>query len=1424
MIQAPVGTNDQRELPVPTLKRWQPLRLGLVELFYYDNEEFHFRDGRLNFRGRNGVGKSKVLALTMPFLFDANLRPSRMEPDGDETKRMSWNILMGDYPRRIGYAWIEFGQINPNGDLVYLTLACGLHADERRDNVESWYFIVEGAGSVRMNRDIALINSQNRTLTKEALREELAGRGEIFDSATKYRAAVDDRLFRMGVKRYESLMETLIQLRQPQLSKKPDERGLSEALTQSLPPLSPDLIGEVATALDHLEKDREALEQCQAVAKAVDRFDGHYRLFVSTLARRQARILRDAQTEFTRASREHAAAQAAETEARTVEETAKAEYGQASENLVKARSRLETLQADPTNQDANRLSLAEADLTERQSAKADTESKLKVSQNRLGEAHDHVSAATKKCDEAAGQTAAACAEVLRTAESAGVAADTAAIGLIGLMCLPPADLHTLSDSLVRAAETDFGKAAKNRREDIAVLKRCHAEVSKVETSLLVCQGIRDHAAEALEHATQQSTEAQDAAETEANQYIEAWSPYLHSLQHLNVHPDELLAALAAWIDHCKGENPALRGLSRAHHDLFVVTAATKGQIRAATQEKRQEAEKLAQERAMLEAGGDTVPPFPYTRNPQARVDRAGAPLWQLIDFKADVSKRHQAGIEAALEGAGLLDAWVAPDGRFQGDDGEDLPLDSQVILRPEVRDESLAEWLKPSQHTESRVPAQTVRRILSSIRCSETDGRAETWISPLGAYRLGALAGLWEKPATAYIGYDARAKARASRIREIQAREALIEEEIAVLAQQIRDTEGTEQAANTEFTSAPPDQALREANDTATRAIQAARMAGDAFERENAKWQKADAEMQQVIQRRLECAHDLHLPVDANDLPGLEVAVNEFYDCGLRLSNAATKLIGWRRELQGLQAAFDHVGSDSEEIQRTLQRHTAALHRAQSTLEVLQGAVGMKVKELKARISAAAKAVESAEHHKELVATREKAAGEQRAVAAEKFRAAGREFANRSNDRQAAVEQFQTFASSGRLNAAISDLVLPDSTPPWQADAALALVRKIEQDLVKVPDDDKALSRVQGLVAEEFKELSSSLTTLGQEATAIPSEYGFDIRIIYQGKQEHAHTLGALLREDIETRQRLLSVRERKILEDHLQEDIAVEIQRRLRAADKYIANINADLEKRPTATGVRFRLRWEVLNEVDGAPFDFDRARKILFSKSADLWNQDDKAAIGEMLRLRIKAEDERLEAYGSNSGGGLADRLARALDYRRWHHFRVERSQNDKWMKLSGPASGGERALGITVTKIVAVATFYNQAADAYGLAPRLILMDEVFAGIDDPARRHCADLIRALDLDLIVTTEREWFCFAELPGVAICELQRAAGVPAVLVSRWVWDGKEKEPSKLRLEVSNSHGNDALGPSLQPPWSPGARRLARTSQTSIRYDAPWR
>ena len=188
-------------LPEPQRERWQPLRLGLVELFHYDSEEFWFRDGHLLLRGNNGTGKSKVLSLTLPFLFDAQLRPSRIEPDADNGKRMSWNLLMGSYPRRIGYTWIEFGRVDADGRKHYLTLGAGMSAVAGKTAVDSWFFLMEGGAGhdPRIGQELWLTNDNRVVLTRERLREAIEGqgRGQVFDTAQSYRRAVDERLFHL---------------------------------------------------------------------------------------------------------------------------------------------------------------------------------------------------------------------------------------------------------------------------------------------------------------------------------------------------------------------------------------------------------------------------------------------------------------------------------------------------------------------------------------------------------------------------------------------------------------------------------------------------------------------------------------------------------------------------------------------------------------------------------------------------------------------------------------------------------------------------------------------------------------------------------------------------------------------------------------------------------------------------------------------------------------------------------------------------------------------------------------------------------------------------------------------------------------------------------------------------------------------------
>ena len=71
----------------------------------------------------------------------------------------------------------------------------------------------------------------------------------------------------------------------------------------------------------------------------------------------------------------------------------------------------------------------------------------------------------------------------------------------------------------------------------------------------------------------------------------------------------------------------------------------------------------------------------------------------------------------------------------------------------------------------------------------------------------------------------------------------------------------------------------------------------------------------------------------------------------------------------------------------------------------------------------------------------------------------------------------------------------------------------------------------------------------------------------------------------------------------------------------------------------------------------------------------------------------------------------------------------------------------------------------------SPRLILLDEVFAGVDEDNRGDLFELVRTLDLDLVATSESEQGFYRQLDGLAVYHLVAASD--AVVGTRTLWDG---------------------------------------------------
>lgn len=1354
------------DLPVPARERWQPLRLGLVDLFHYDSEEFWFRDGHLLLRGNNGTGKSKVLSLTLPFLFDAQLKSSRIEPDGDASKKMSWNLLLGKHERRMGYAWIEFGRMGEDGQPQFLTLGSGLSAVAARSNVDSWFFILE---DWRVGRDVWLTSPQRIVLTKERLREALADHGQVFETAASYRRAIDEHLFQLGSARYSALMDTLIQLRQPQLSKKPDEASLSAALTEALPPLSTDLLTDVADAFNQLEEDRRQLQEYQALARSVGHFSDRYRIYAKTQTRRQARGLRGAQTGFDNASRALNDARSELEESQAAEEEAKVAHLAAKETLGTNRTRLEVLQSDPINQDANRLDSASKDADDRQRDAEQAEAGATESRSRFSRESSATAEREKRVAEME-------RSLLSIRQAASPLAETGGLdrqwSSSPLTTADVPELVALDEKSYESAKDDLRVIIERRREQAVLVRQRRKAVDDAEREHDI--RVRAHQERHDEaRAAQTRRDAADlAVEREGIALLDAWGAHFGSLQQLSLpSAEQPLRELAAWVATLQGENPARTSLQIAQQLASERLAGQQSALAAERKTLAAEEADLTAERERLEKGEDGTPPIPLFRAIDARFDRAGAPLWQLVDFHDGLDAAQRAGLEAALEASGLLDAWVDPDGRMQMPNGIP-PLHDATLVERAPQSETLAGWLKPSG---SQVAGDIVTKLLQGMSCTATDrGEAETWLSAAGEFRIGALAGAWAKPVAVYIGYAARADARARRLKAISARLAELAQAHESLDARFAEYAHDQERAAAEWRNAPADDQLRASHADAAASAREFHAASSRLEQ--AAQQLASAaetakEARSVLTRD---AHDLRLPDTYTELDAIDAALSQLIEKVLTLVHAGRDLRQAQSELLRQRQREQDAQNDVERSVAHAAERARQANEAKVRLETLLESVGAKVAELQEKLAAARAAVKLSEGNLETQETEARLAGEHRARAEQKVTSADEVLQERIAARQQAVARLQGFAATDLLSVAVPEIDLPDLRAAWTIEPALTLARRAEQLLSDVPHDDEAWKRIQGQLSQDYTDLGRALSALGHQAQMDQTaDYGLVVTVIYQNRAERPDRLTERLEAEIAQRRELLTAREREVLENHLQAEIAAAIQRLLQDAGRKVDAINAELYKRPTSTGVRFRLQWLPLPEgTGGAPVGLEAARKRLLNTNADLWSPEDRSVVGAMLQERINIERANADAA---TGGSLLDQLSRALDYRHWHRFTVQRWQDKQWLKLSGPASSGERALGLTVPLFAAVASFYSQSGTPH--SPRLVLLDEVFAGIDDAARAHCMALIREFDLDFVVTSEREWGCYAELPGVSICQLQRLENIDAIHVSRWTWDGRAKQ-----------------------------------------------
>jgi len=272
----------------------------------------------------------------------------------------------------------------------------------------------------------------------------------------------------------------------------------------------------------------------------------------------------------------------------------------------------------------------------------------------------------------------------------------------------------------------------------------------------------------------------------------------------------------------------------------------------------------------------------------------------------------------------------------------------------------------------------------------------------------------------------------------------------------------------------------------------------------------------------------------------------------------------------------------------------------------------------------------------------------------------------------------------------------------------------------------------------------------------------------------------------------LLTARERALFEDALLTSVCGQIHARTQATRELVATMDEEMRVRRMSSGQTVGVAWRA---DDTATPEWKQVHRLLDQDPAH-FGPDQLESLRRHFAVEIKA------ARASDPQAPYRELLAAVLDYRRWRRFELFLVDADGSQALLTKArharlSGGEKAASLHLPLFAAAhAAFAAARPDC----PRLLGLDEAFAGIDDRGRAELLSLTVAFDLDLFMTGYDLWAIDASVPGVAHYDLLHLLDEHAVSTLLVLWNGEEllegpdAELALTRSGVQPSSGRPAL------------------------------
>ena len=1358
--------------------RWQPLRAGVVNLWEYDSAEVWYADGRMQLQGANESGKSTLMTLTTLLLLAGEISSHNVDTLGQNDKRFRYYVEPTDHAldrrdtsaqKNRGWAWLEFGR-----GTEFFTLL--LFAETRRADANitvSWCTLT---GQTRVRVGLSLTTTG--FVADPGRFKEVPG-FTVHPTGTAYRETIARVLYDSDEAWLNQLNRILRVVRTPQIGHKIDLRFLTQSFRTALPPIAQDEVNQLADGWEQLQRLRDERDEAdQALAAVADFSRRSWRPWADAVIRSAADPVTAAASALTQITRDENSARETVTTLTREKEDLDKQHAEEEEAQRLATAERETLREQDAYKDAV-SAVANARQLAEQASQAETTAKR--SEQRAGKAQADVLPAQQRLKEARENLDSAERSVETAADAVSAHAADAGLANVTVQHLPERDT-------ARMRQASRLRAAAARRADELIETHSKA-LGKAEAAAAEATKVRNRLGQAELAAAEKNGAVETAIATTADT-LSAWIRGVDERIRPSAETAERWSSLVAGLSEELSPSPVLAMAINREHLIPARRPHGKRQVELdkALRDNVEDRRKLQAKLDQVETERDPVPGDPEFWERRQRpegVTAAGAPFWRLVEMAGDAPA---ATIEAALDAAGMLQAWITPDATYLNSrDGNETVWTAEAGTGTPAG-LSLRNVLRPAD--DAGELTDVVDRLLTHVAYGEDSLNGAVAVSPGGRWRNGELTGtaapLLESPKL--LGAAARAADRIRRAEQIRRRISDLADDHELMSLELDDVVGLLDALDTASDHLPSDSdvvtAVLAARDAAKRVTDLQTEAEEADEAADAAQRAADASAAAVARHCDE--HDL--PRTRAEVAEVLTALSEYVSAITVLESKISLIEPLRgaakqaeEALNGLVEAARTAAADTEEDRtnaRTLRSQADAADKALSkdAQEILR-----EVSRLGKRIKDAGDAVK-------------RLAGELIELATKLSRAetvleeteGKREKAE--EEREAAANRWWDCVDSGlpRLRGVPEPSARHVTAALENSRAARSL-----NSVRNWPDSDQQhqfASVVQNRWASmvnDSSELRSKLELLGGRSVQVSSpgggreDFAGSVELIVDSTgsalapPRAAERLSALL----EKLQADYDDELTKTIDELLGSTFIEHLRERLSEAETLRDDINRKLARNPTAiSGITLRLRRIPVTEERAANDVLDTLEQHF-----DMLPKPSQDRIRAFLSERITSAQESARASGDPN---WRSKLAEILDYRRWFELRLEyrtpRSESGDrgggWRSLErgdhGLLSGGAKVVTLMQPFIAALHAMYDQAATG----PRMLWLDEAFGGVDGTNKASMFRLLASCDLDWLIAGPGIIANSAAVPMAAIYEVRRAPQPqPGVSLELAVWAGNE-------------------------------------------------